>query len=241
MSVLMHSRLSNACRRAFTLIETLVVVSIIVLILALTGPSLLGTMQASRLTSAGDSVLGALSEAQQMAMSLNLPIEVRFFKYPTAMQSTPFYHSYVMLKVTTSSSGATGTLTESLETIASATRLPENVVILTGSQLSPLLESSPADLPDSGGQGYTTYSGVSGAVYNAVRFLPDGTVRVVGTTTSGMAALSFPGQIQNCYITIVSDSGLPAQVDVKSLPKNFYCIQVDPYTGKLRNYRPGQY
>lgn len=240
MSVLIRSRMSYACRRAFTLIETLVVVSIIVLILALTGPSLLGTMQASRLTSAGDTVLGAFSEAQQMAMSLNLPIELRFFKYPTAMQQAAFYHSYIMLKVTTSSSGAAGALSESLEAIGSATRLPENVVILTGA-LSPLLESNPVNLPDAGGRGYSTYSGVSGAVYNAVRFLPDGTVRVVGATASGLAALNFPGQIQNCYVTIVSDAGLPAVVDNKTLPKNFYCIQLDPYTGKLRNYRPGQF
>ncbi|MFM2166589.1 MAG: hypothetical protein RIS79_960, partial [Verrucomicrobiota bacterium] len=87
-------------QRAFTLIETLVVVSIIVLILVMTAPSLFSTMQATRLTAAGETVLGFLSEAQQVAQSQNTPVEVRFFRYKTALSPYQAFRSMQMFKIT---------------------------------------------------------------------------------------------------------------------------------------------
>ena len=126
-------KLFRACqqssRAAFTLIETLVVVSIIVLILAMTGPSLLGTMQASRLSSAGDTVVGLLAEAQQTAMAQNMPVEVRFFKYQTPTTTYESYHSLQAFKVTNDPTVAVGEVRELLVPIGTLTRLPDSVII----------------------------------------------------------------------------------------------------------------
>ncbi|OYW26295.1 MAG: hypothetical protein B7Z47_07755, partial [Chthoniobacter sp. 12-60-6] len=68
-------------RRAFSLIEMLVVVAIIAMIMAGVTPALIRTMQSTRLASTGDSLMGAITEAKQLAYAQNVPVELRFFKY----------------------------------------------------------------------------------------------------------------------------------------------------------------
>ena len=80
------------------------------------------------------------------------------------------------------------------------------------------------------------YSGVSGARYNALRFMPDGTCRTVGATTNGMSVLTF-NSLPQSFLTVTSDGG--QVITVANLPKNFYTIQIDPFTGKARSYKPG--
>jgi prepilin-type N-terminal cleavage/methylation domain-containing protein len=53
------SHVRGKVAQAFTLIEMLVVVTIIVLLLAFSTPALMRTMQSSRLASVGDSLMGA--------------------------------------------------------------------------------------------------------------------------------------------------------------------------------------
>ena len=224
-------------RSAFTLIETLVVVSIIVLILALTGPSILGTLQGSKLSSAGDTIVGILSEAQQMAQAQNAPVEVRFFKYTTPMNTTESYRSVMLLRVTTPTS-ASGEISEEFVPIGDVQRIPDGVVIVNDEEtLSPLLEgegfrdikSNDSDLG---------YAGVTDATYNAIRFMTDGSCRKVSQTSGGVASLGYPPLNQSC-ITLCGDTG-QQEITEQNLPQNFYCIQIDPYTGKIRTYRPGQ-
>jgi uncharacterized protein (TIGR02596 family) len=232
---------AQVCRHpavaAFTLIETLVVVSIIVLILALTGPSLLGTMQASRLSSAGDTVLGLMAEAQQTAMAQNVPVEVRFFKYQTPTTSYEAYHSMQAFKVTNDPSVANGQIRELLVPIGTLTRLPDSVVIPLDKELAPLLDGK--GFQDTKPDGSSTYSGVQAATYNAVRFMTDGTCRKLAENpATGVAAMSYP-TLRTACITLTPEIGM--QVTPTNLPNNFYCIQIDPFTGKMRTYRPGDY
>ena len=81
-------------------------------------------------------------------------------------------------------------------------------------------------------------------MYNAIRFMPDGTFRLPGAAaggggggTSGLTTLSFAQDITNSHITLASDAG--AAITKSNLPKNFYTIQIDPFSGKARTYRPG--
>lgn len=223
--------------KAFTLIETLVVVSIIVLILALTGPSLLGTMQASRLSSAGDTVVGLLAEAQQTATAQNVPVEVRFFKYQTPTTSYEAYHSLQAFKVTNDPSVRNGQIRELLVPIGTLTRLPDSVIIPFDKTIAPLLDGQ--GFIDTKPDGSSTYSGVQAATYNAVRFMTDGTCRkLMRNEQNGVAAMSYPTLADSC-VTLSPEIG--QQVTEQNLPRNFYCIQIDPYTGKMRTYRPGDY
>jgi uncharacterized protein (TIGR02596 family) len=221
---------------AFTLIETLVVVSIVVLILTLTTPTLLSTMQASRLSSSGDTVVGFLSEAQQMSMSQNIPIEVRFFQYTTALSSQNLFRSMQMFKVETPPLSGGGAMTEALTPVGVLTRLPDSIIIPEDVSLSPLLSSG--GFPDAKPSGTGTYSGSDQATYSAVRYMPDGSCRQVSAVNGTSLATLIYQSIQDSFLTLCAD--INQDVTVDNLPKNFYTIQIDPYTGKTRTYRPGQ-
>ncbi len=229
-----------ALRRAFTLVETLVVVSIIVLILALTGPTLLQTMQGNKLTSAGDSLLGAITEAQQLSSTLSTPVELRFYRYTLAPDSFEAHHAYQMFRVTTPTSGVGGgtTFEELFVALAAPVRLPQGVIIPLDSELGALLAGD--GLPDSSDDKPNGNSGVQDATYVALRFMPDGTCRVVTTVadsdgTLGTLAIK---PLNESYFTLCANIG--RQLTVATLPKNFYTIQIDPFNSKARTYRPGQ-
>jgi len=229
-------------RGGFSLIELLVVVTIIVLVMALSTPALTRTMQAGKLSSAGDSLLGIISQAQQYANTYNLPVEIRFFKFSTEMDvpgARQDFRAYMMFKVTTSALTQGSTLTETFVPMGSLTRLPESITLVADPGLSPLLPSANS-VKDTKNGTTPGYAGVSGASYNAIRFMPDGTFRLPGAATggtSGLTTIGFAQDITNSHITLASDAG--TAITQANLPKNFYTIQIDPYSGKARTYRPG--
>lgn len=236
MKISLVSRWKN--RSAFSLIEMLVVVTIIVIMLAFTTPALMGTLQASKLSSAGESMVGALSEAQQMAFTQNVPVEVRFFSLPDEMNpsnATTQYRAYQLFKILiVSSATSSGTISESLVSMGNLIKIPDGIALVKDDDLSPALSGDGFDDKRAGSN--VGYTGVATAKYNALRFMPDGSCRKVGTTTSGLTALTYQTLPQS-YMTITTDNG--AAITVSKLPKNFFTIQIDPFTGKSRTYRPG--
>lgn len=227
-------------RRAFTLVETLVVVSIIVLILAMTGPTLLRTMQANKLTSAGDSLLGAITEAQQLAVTLNTPIELRFYRYTLAPDQFQAHHSYQLFKVTTPSEGvgAGVAFQELFSALSAPVRLPQGIIIPLDEEISPLLQGD--GFPDSTDAKPNGNSGVAKATFVALRFMTDGTCRRVTQVSSNENELStlLYQPLNQSYFTLAGNIG--QQLTVSKLPKNFFTIQIDPFNSKARTYRPGQ-
>jgi uncharacterized protein (TIGR02596 family) len=233
---------STVNRRGFSLIEMLVVVAIVVMLLALATPALTRTLQSSRLSAAGEAMIGSISEAQQTALTANTPVDIRFFSFMEDVDQAPMYHSYQLFKITQSTQGSGGnaTVVEKVVPVGNLIRLPEGVIIPTDSTLSGAFSSSSGGastgIQDTKENSQVGYSGVNGATYNAIRFMPDGTCRTVGATTNGMATLFFQTLPQN-FFTMTYGSG-PA-VTLANLPKNFFTIQIDPYTGKPRSYKPG--
>ncbi|WP_395751898.1 Verru_Chthon cassette protein D [Prosthecobacter sp.] len=236
----MKRLLSNTAqsRRGFSLIEMLVVVSIVVMILALATPALTRTLQASRLSSAGESILGSISEAQQTAFTNNTPVDIRFFSFMEDLDDAPVFHSYQLFKITqtTQGSGGSATIKETITPVGNLIRLPEGVIIPVDSQLSFALSGSGTNLTDTKENSQVGYSGVSGATYSAIRFMPDGTCRSVGSTSNGLATLTLQS-LQKNFFTLTFGSG--SAVTLATLPKNFFTVQIDPYTGKARSYKPG--
>lgn len=234
--MILRSREKN--RQAFTLLEMLVVVTIIVLLLAFSTPALMRTLQASRLASVGDSLMGAISEAQQMASAQNVPVEIRFFSYesPEFRGSPKMFRSYQLFKITLTNDSSSGTMgvKETLVPMANLVRLPEGIIIPTSSELSATLSGS--GLPDTKDGTSPGYAGVDGATYNALRFMTDGSCRAVGASENGFSKLEYK-TLPTSFFTITYDNG--QEIKLATLPKNFYTIQVDPFTGKARNYRPG--
>ena len=229
-------------RGGFSLIELLVVVTIIVLVMALSTPALTRTMQAGKLSSAGDSLLGIISQAQQYANTNNLPVEIRFFKFSTEMDTPGArqdFRAYMMFKVTTSALTQGSTLTETFVPMGSLTRLPDSITLVADPDLSPLFPNANS-VKDTKNGATPGYAGVSGASYNAIRFMPDGTFRLPGAATGatlGLSTIAFAQDNTNSHMTLASDAG--ASITKANLPKNFYTIQIDPFSGKARTYRPG--
>jgi uncharacterized protein (TIGR02596 family) len=242
---------------AFTLIEMLVVMALITIIMALAVPSFLGTIQSSRLTAAGQNMLGRLAQAQQTATSTNVPVEVRFYQYSdqTSLNKGNYFSAYQFLLVNLPTSG-NGTTTETMSALSSPFYLEPGIYIMgnamiSGNQGSPLLTGNgAASFSDNG---LAASSGIpvqitraaagAQATYIAIRFYPDGTVKRLGSnnTTSDtnlggasvrtLQTLSLP----DAYFTIVGEKDVAGGDAVH----NYYAIQLDPYTGHARAYQPG--
>lgn len=214
----------------------LVVVAIIVLLMVFSQPALSRTLMASKLSGAGQALLGAVSQAQQLAFANNVPVDIRFFRVPDGFGENPAYRSYQVFKITqvTEGTGAGATIKESLIPEGNLVNLPENILIVADDELSPALSGD--GLPDQRENSTIGYSGVEDATYNAWRFMPDGTCRKVGKSQDNMATLTYQ-TLTESFLTITSDTG--QAITVANLPKNFFTIQVDPFTGKARSYKPG--
>ena len=204
--------------------------------LAFSGPALSRTLMASKLSGAGDTLLGAISQAQQLAFANNIPVDIRFFKVPNGFGENPAYRSYQIFKISQIAEGvgAGATIKEVLVPEGNLVNLPENILIVNDQTLSPALAGD--GLPDVRENSSNGYSGVADATFNAWRFMPDGTCRKVGASQNNMATLTFQ-TLTESFLTITSDAGQP--ITEANLPKNFFTIQVDPFTGKARSYKPG--
>jgi uncharacterized protein (TIGR02596 family) len=223
----------NAARlqsHGFTLIEMLVVIGIVALLLVVAAPAMFKGVQATKLSGAGERLLGALSEAQQMASSRNHPVEMRFYKYNGLFPDSVAFRGYQLFRISTNA----GSNAEVATKISECAKLPDGIMISTAANLSPILSGAGiADSPNAAGM---TNSGVIGATYIAIRFMTDGTCRKVGTSNQGLATLTIPPP-PDFFMTIVEDDG--KAYSGTAVPKNFFTIQTDPWTGKSRSYRPG--
>lgn len=209
----------------------LVVVAIVVVLLAFSSPALLRTLQATKLASAGDALMGAISEAQQVAYSQNVPVELRFFSAVGDIGGISLFRSYQLFKVVVVAQGAGAQIEirEEIVPIGDLVDLPEGIVIASDEELSPLIAG--AGFQDNKDQNIK---------YNGIQFMPDSSCRKVGATvTDGgttLASLSF-STLPESYFTLTYDIG--ADITVQNLPRNFYTIQIDPFTSKARSFKPG--
>lgn len=117
-------------RRAFSLVELLVVVAIVGLLAVLAVPGVSSTLEAQNISRAGRMVADELALARQEAMTRNRHVEVRIVKIPKP--DGPIwggFQSWIF-----NSSGA--------EPLTPATRLPESIMIADASALSPILHDT---------------------------------------------------------------------------------------------------
>lgn len=231
-----HSRLVRPA--AFTLVELLTVVGIIALLIALATPTLVDVISSTRLSSAGDSLLNRLSLAQQEAIARSKEVEVRFYKYVNASSERPSEGLFYAYQVVETPSG------QDPKAISEPFYFDSGIVFAPEQQLSPLLQTTAVQqmgqlnkqfvfVPGSGGSG-------SDVSYAALRYYPDGSCRLLkgnnpgATATSTALAFTVP-PLATSYFTLVENQ----HVNSGTIPPpNYYCIQVDAYTGKARIYRP---
>mgnify|MGYP001191774369 CR=1 FL=1 len=228
---------SRILNKAFTLVEMLTVVGIIALLVALVTPALVDVIRSTRLNSAGDGLQNRLSLAQQSAVSRSTEVEMRFYKYPDAESDRPGDKIFYAYQVIEAPNGGLP------KPISEVYYLDPGIVMSATLELSPMLQTTAEQKPDENNNFlFVPPSGTGANVeYAALRFYPDGSCKLLnkpdaaaaGTAVGTALAYTVP-PLPKSYLTLIEDSAIGAT----TIPNNFYCMQIDAYTGKVRVYRP---
>jgi len=208
-----HLSSGSSSRRlsAFTLVELLAVVAVVVVLMALTIPAMSPATRGVEITQSSGILTGDLQAARLEAIARNRPVEVRFYKD----------RDDLCRKIGFMVQRDDGVMT----TFRNATELPESLVIAPHSDsnsLSPLLDESASDKGVR--TGVETFQNGSSTPYISFRYRPDGSTSLA--VDSG----------QDWFFTIVDQNDL-GKTPSNGL-NNFTSIQVDPLNGKTRIYRP---
>lgn len=202
----------------FSLAELLVVISVIAFLLAMAAPNIFSLMRSSTLSTQGDMFRNRLTLAQQQALSTNSDVEVRFYKFKDAnnAQPTDEYRAMQFFQY-----NPEGQLVPISETYALEDPL------LFSEDMSSIL--SERDSEKTFNQSQRLGSGVDSAVYQSFRFLPD------GSTDLNMIREGQDNEAKhNWYITMIEERPGQSTAEVY----NYFSIQIDPYNGSLRVFRP---
>jgi len=113
-------------RSAFTLTELLVVITIIVVMASLMGPTISSALRGTSLTQGADKVIGVLSFARQTAITKGQTVEVRFYSYvdPETPGDTGQYHALQAFSIDDAGTAVP---------LAKSQALPQTVVMATNS------------------------------------------------------------------------------------------------------------
>ena len=117
--------------RAFTLIELIIVITIIGIMMAFTVPAITGALKANKLSQSSDLLRSQLAYAQLQAQKENAPIQVRFFQYndPSLPGETEKFRAYQLFRrkafdKSDRNAGRAGQNVEVMEPISPLRKLP---------------------------------------------------------------------------------------------------------------------
>ncbi len=197
--------------RAFTLVELLVVIGIILLLTAISIPSFQRMSLASEFTTAGQVIAEQLSLARQAALTQNRSVQVRFYQLSDPKTSSE--KGYRALQLFTVDA-------EGSKPLSKPIYLPHLMMISEDEKTTSLMklpEKTPGanfpPLPEVG----LNYQ------YRCFHFKPDG-----GTDL----AID-----QSWFLTLYAKSDAKKKSET-GLPANFVTFQIDPRNGRVRQFRP---
>lgn len=213
--------------KAFSLIEMMVVLGVVGLLLAFAAPNLFSLITANTLSGEGTVLRNQLTLAQQNAVSKSADVEVRFFKFSdeSAAETEDAFRGYQLYQYN---------LDGEMAPMSGFFRIKAPVAV--HEDLSTLLDTN-AETSDADEEyGFTSPTDGSAEAptgpggekvsteYVAFRFRPDGST-------------DLPFRSENddtWYLTLVQGEGAIESDD----PDNYVCLQVNPYNGKVSEFRP---
>jgi uncharacterized protein (TIGR02596 family) len=202
----------TAGSRGWSLTEMLVVITVIGFLLAMAAPNIFSLIRSSELSSQGEVLRNWLSQAQQQALATGADVEVRFYEFHD-LANAQIVNEFRACQYFQYDEN--GELKEMVEVY----RL--NDPTMFSRPLSSILDVSKPGLST----GSVPAEKVLGKdvegeriAYRSFRFRPDGSTDLPKN--------------EQWYLTLVADEG------ASDVPKNFYCLQIDPFNGSIRDYRP---
>ena len=220
---------SDKPKRAFSLIELLVVISIIAIIGAFAVPAAGQLLKGSSMTQAANALTDQAATARQQALTRNRSVELRFFSFPDPEipGDTSHFRALQFFEI------ADGDIPNPTGKLI---RLPDTIVLSQDAALSSMLGTLTVHKPDENGlqNDPSLPRGVGKSyTYVAFRFLPDGSTSLSPAGPSPAGASN--GQ---WYITahLLNDIKLAQN---GSPPPNFFTWLIDPVSGRSKVIRPG--
>lgn len=199
-------------KKGFSLLELLIVISVIGILLAIAAPNIFSLLNAHTLTGEGTLLRNKLTLAQQKALAGNADVEVRFFDMADVdnADTKNRYRAFQLFNY--NEVGEMVPLTELF-------RIKPPAYI--NSTLSTLLTGTSAS-----GK-YEVVEGSSRVERNYVgfRFRPDGSTDLDVRAPGG----------DTWYVTLVQGE---ENLGGGSLPKNYFIVQVEPFNGRVSEFRP---
>lgn len=208
-----------ASRRGWSLAEMLVVITVVGFLLAMAAPNLFSLVRASELSSQGEVLRNWLAQAQQQALATGSDVEVRFYDFhdPNNAQIVDQYRACQYFQY-----NERGELAPLVEVYRF------NDPVMLSRPLSSILDSKMQGLSGGTMDAATLFGAgmdVSRINYRSFRFRPDGSTDLP-KNDQGTQSTEGGGW----YLTMVADES-PS-------PRNFYCLQIDPFNGNIREFRP---
>jgi uncharacterized protein (TIGR02596 family) len=216
--------------RGFTLVEVLVVLALIGMLMFFTVPGLKDVFRGSKITTTADQIADDMSIARQVAVKENVPVEVRFFKYPDpnnlGEERFSAYQCYRLKQDLNTPSDYT-TKRIAVPIFEKMRYIPQGVVVLDSVEWSTILTDSKIRSDNDIVKGL-----IPGEKETQASF------RSFIITAEGETSLDRTG-VKQWFLTMVNEQELKKASGVESIkPANFITLLIDPYTAGVRRYQP---
>ncbi len=237
----MKTKAPSSFPRAFSLVELLVVISVIAIIAGFAVPAVTTMIKGSQLSQGSQMVTDQLSLARTTALGRNRSVEIRFYKFgdpetpgeQVRNPETGYFRALQIFEIL--DNGA-------LLPAGPIQRLPSNVIMNEGglSTLLDKIERKPVTNPSSSDPEMPDTEVGRKYYYTSFRFLPDGSTDLPPNGTLSKTAKRPAGD--SWYITVhgqnVRKGSGETDGSTTILPDNYFTLQIDPITGSTRSYRP---